>query len=300
MMRAFNVYYGAIKSADNLTTQALDEIHRTKPNDRIARKIYDRASRMSLDIRADLKECAETGSSKFKVLAIPFNVGQSYADFLEILDRPDKWPFEHTGETLGSKEGSYGHTWLSGQDYGIDWPIPAGIATFLDKINERGQECFEAATPATWERYLNSVKMLRDAERWEDLKDQFEWAGRFVEWVGPKLWSLMKIEEKGEKYNQLMTSTIELGGHTKEYMDSYLEASSYYSTNQAKIASKQYCADLAVIVEKVLSGAPPFSFGFGRLYATVIAGVPGLMDFFNKYSSSVNDPFSAAAKYYPY
>lgn len=303
VQRAFNVYYQAHRSADGLTGAATDMIKKKKLPDSLGRKVYDNALDMSAEIRKDLKECAEKRSG--------FG-GESFATFVRALDQPAKWAFKHTptpnqtGGTFTSawQMGSYGSTWDSGNDIGeqtkLACPVPMGIAVFLRQMSDRGMEGYRQCPggEAFWNSYLRQVKQLKQTEDWEHLGDKIEWGGKVAKWICPKLWAAMKVEEEqGEKYMELLESGVELLTHTKEYMDKYNENRHWYTSYQSQTAPKQACLAAAKLLEEVLSGSPPLSFGFGKLYATVINGMPGLMDFFRRYGSYSRDPFAAAAMY---
>lgn len=60
--RELAVMNNAIRSADGLTLAAAEIVHTQKPNENITKRLYDHASRMSLDIRQDVRECAKKRS----------------------------------------------------------------------------------------------------------------------------------------------------------------------------------------------------------------------------------------------
>lgn len=68
-------------------------------------------------------------------------IGENMAGLVRILDQPDEWAFVPTKEGIGSKPGSYGSTWDSGEELGLECPVPIGISGFLQGMKERGVEC---------------------------------------------------------------------------------------------------------------------------------------------------------------
>ncbi len=183
--------------------------------------------------------------------------------------------FQHLDKTGGSWKDDNWNGWKGVCN------IPQGVFSFYEQVEKRGRQVAADAEQISsyrqWRRYQGDLKRIKDGQAWEKLANELGYAEKVFEKATPKVWAVLGgTAQTGEMLAGHLSRWCGYAGKVHGYLSLYNKIR--YSTEGSRRTA------IAEAAAMVVDGLPVF----GPLYADVIRGVPGLMQWFENYGRSVS------------
>lgn len=177
--------------------------------------------------------------------------------------------FKHIYQNNGSFNDD---TWNGWKGY---CNIPMGVSNFIDAVEKKGGSFAQSA--GAFIRAQNDAKRAADEGRWDKVGEHLGTIKSTLEDYGPYLWVCIPGNPgKAPHYVELVAKCIDYAGQIHGALDKGLKGEQrlHAAKNDPNFKRDIYVETMAAVV-----GRLPV---MGPLYAEVIKGIPGAIDYFKK------------------